>query len=451
MKKQSSFGITSPPASSQVSAPQAGAYWTHLLLLVLFVAVTLATRELLWLPKQRDLDFSAYWTAAQLAFSPEGAPYDWRTLSRLGREWMPERTQVPAFIYTPVSLLAFGVFKGLEFTTAAGIMLVVNILASAAAFAFLARMLELRNSRRMFLCWAIYTLCFAPIYDSLGLGQVNPVLLLLLCTVWYAYRGNRAAWAGGLAAAAAVFLKFHFGLLLLPVLLRGQWRPALWGTAFLVLGVGLSAALFPFDAWAQWHEHVVSGSSLIRMPRGIPGVSEQSNLSLPGLTGRFLLKNPAFPNNPVPRELASLVATSLCAALACVMAWVLWRSSRMPRTPERADLEICLVLATAFEVSPISWGPHLVFLLPVLYLLGRDVVLAPGAPTPQRVLLGTLIVVLAFHPYFLGLQDVTAMLVVATLRALATLTVWSAMALLLLRLSPAREPTAASSPASCTG
>ncbi|WP_338866142.1 glycosyltransferase family 87 protein [Myxococcus stipitatus] len=437
MNKQSSFGITSPLPAGQGAASQVGAHGTHLLLLVLFVAVTLVTREVLWLPTQRDLDFSAYWAAGQLAFSPEGAPYDWRTLTRLGREWLPERTPVPGFIYTPVALLAFGVFKGLEFTTAAGIMLLVNILTAAAAFAFLARTLELRSSRRMFLCWAGYTLCFAPLYESLGLGQVNPVLLLLLCAVWSAYRSNRAMWAGGLAAAAAVFLKFHFGLLLLPVLLRRQWRLALWGIAFLSLGVGLSAALLPFDAWAQWHEHVVSGSSLIRMPRGLPGVADQSNLSLPGLTGRFLLKNLAFPNNSTPRELASLVATSLCVVLACVMAWVLWRSSRMPRTPERADMEVCLVLATAFEVSPISWGPHLMFLLPVVYLLGRDVVLTPGAPAPQRVLLGTLILILALHPYFLRLHDATVILVVATVRALVTLTVWSAMALLLLRLSPA--------------
>lgn len=451
MNKQGSFGVTSSLPSGQGAAAQVRAHGTHLLLLVLFVAVTLVTRELLWPPKQRDLDFSAYWTAAQLAFSPEGAPYDWRTLTRLGREWLPERSQVPGFIYTPVSLLAFAVFKGMEFTTAAGVMLLVNLLAAAAAFAFLARTLELRSSRRMFVCGAIYTLCFAPLYDSLGLGQVNPVLLLLLCAVWHAYRSHRAAWAGGLAAAAAVFLKFHFGLLLLPVLLRGQWRLAVWGTAFLALGVSLSEALLPFDAWAQWHEHVVSGSSLIRVPRGLPGVTEQSNLSLPGLTGRFLLKSPAFPNNPIPREWASLVATALCAALGCVMAWVLWRSSRMPRTPERADMEVCLVLATAFEVSPISWGPHLVFLLPVMYLLGRDVVLAPGAPTPQRLLLGTLILILALHPYFLRLQDTTAILVVATLRALTTLTVWSAMALLLLRLSPTREPKAAAGTASCTG
>ncbi|WP_342374021.1 DUF2029 domain-containing protein [Myxococcus stipitatus] len=423
--KSATFGSASP-----LRAPGMG-----LLLLVPFVAITLATRAYVCPPAYVDLDFSAYWAAARLAFSPEGSPYDWVNLARVGKGWLPGHASVPPFIYTPAALWVFGVFQGLEFTTAARLMLVVNILAAASAFAFLSRTLEPRGSRRVLLSWTLYTLLFAPLYDSLGLGQVNPVLLLLLCIAWYSYQNDRLAWAGGLATAAAVFLKFHFGLLLLPVLLRRQWSLALWAVAFLGLGAGLSAAVLPFDAWAEWHEHVVSGSSLIRVPKGLPGVSERTNLSLPGLTGRFLLRNAVFPNNPIPREVASLVATALCALLVGAMAWVLSRSSRLPRTPERANWEVCLVLATAFEVSPVSWAPHLMFLLPVMYLLGRDVVLEPGAPVPQRVLLGTLILVLAVHPVFLMAQDLRVVLTVATLRALATLTLWSTLAVVLLRRS----------------
>ncbi|MFP2911770.1 glycosyltransferase family 87 protein [Pyxidicoccus sp. 3LFB2] len=423
-----------------MTAPRRISVRTGLLLLVPLLIFTFAVRAFAYNAKTVDLDFSVYWVSARQAFTQQTAPYDVAALRQVSREWLPGRQPMTPFIYTPPALLPFWLFKDLEFPRATRLMLLINLLAVAAALAFMAHALGLGESRRVFRYSAVYILLFAPLYESLGMGQVNPVMLLLLCAVWHVYRSGRAAWAGGFAGAAVVFLKLHFGLLLLPLLLRRQWRPVLWGTAFLGLGAGLAWAVFPFDAWGEWYAHVVSVSSTTRLPAGMPPITHWSNLSVPGLTSRFLLTNPFFPNDPVPLWPASAVASVLCSAIICVAAWVLWRSSHMARTPERANMELCLVLATAFEVSPVSWGPHLVFLLPVMLLLGRHVVLTPGVPSPQRALLGTVIFLLAMHPIVLKLQDPVAVLAVATLRSLATLWVWSAMTLLVLRLSPAGEP-----------
>ncbi|TSC26715.1 glycosyltransferase family 87 protein [Corallococcus sp. Z5C101001] len=416
-------------------SPKAG-----LLLFIPFVCLTLAVRSVAFAPQGVDLDFSAYWAAARMAFSHQTSPYNGETLRAVGGEWLPGRQPVPPFIYTPTALLPFGLIEHLEFVTAARVMLVINLLASAAMFAFMASALGLTRSRRTFRYGIVYTLLFAPIYSSLGMGQVNPVLLLLVCVVWHVHRSGRMAGVGGLAGAAVVFLKFHFGLLLLPLLLRRQWRIALWGSAFLLLGAGLSWALLPFDGWSQWHEHVVRASSLTQLPKGLSGVTDPSNLSVPALTGRFLLKNPAFPSNPVPPWFAAAVPMVLCGAIASIAVGVLWRLSRTPWTPERANLEICLVLATIFEVSPASWGSQLVFLLPVIYLLGCEVVASPEEPSARRLLLGAAMCVVAVHPIFFRLQASGAVLGVATLRSLAPLLLWASLVMWALRHAPVREP-----------
>lgn len=425
--------------------------WVLVLMFAVFVGILFAVRNFVFPEPYRDIDFSAYWAAARTAFVDHASPYGVDAPRLAQQRWMPERKEVPPFLYTPVALLAFGPLQWLEPLSASRLMLALNLLATVAMMSFLVRTLGLGSSRRVAWASAFYTLLFAPLYESVGIGQINLMMALLMLGAWHAYRSGRAEVGGGMAAASVVFLKLHFGLLLLPMLLRR--RVALLGTfaATLVLGVGLSAVVFPFDAWGSWLEHVVRASSLVKLPRGLPSMAGPMNLSVPAMTARFLVPNPHSSALEVPPWLASAVPGVLCCVILAWTCLLLWRSSQLPRTPDRADAEVCLVLATAFELSPISWGHHLVFLLPTLLLLLRRVVLEPGTSRVVRLAVATPILLLALHPFVLGMMHPGLAHSVATVRSLAALAVWSAASAWVLRLAPARaraveEPSAEAVP-----
>lgn len=415
--------VTTESSAAQPFLPT----WVLVLSFVLFVGLAFTVRALVFPKDALDIDFTSYWAAARTAWSDGVSPYGTEA-PRLAKErWLADlKEPVPPFIYTPAALLLFGAVQWMEPLTASRAMMGLSLLAFAAMMLFLVRTLDLGHSRRVAWACGIYTLLFVPVYESIGLGQVNLVLTLLLLCVWHSHRTARAPVTGGFAAALAVFLKLHLGVLLLPVLLRR--RLTLLGTfaGSLVVGVGLSAAVLPSSAWADWLQHVVRASSITQLPPGVPPIDVTRNLSIPGMTARFLAPSGRSPLLDAPPWLASTVPAVLCVLVLAWTAVVLWRSSRLPPSPERADAEICLTLAASFAISPLSWGHHLVFVLPALLLLLRRTVLEPGAPLVTRVLLALALFLLLLHPYLLGPVGRPVAIGVATLRSLAALGVWGA-------------------------
>jgi alpha-1,2-mannosyltransferase len=413
----------------------------QLLLFIAFVGLVFAVRAVLFPKDAVDIDFTSYWAAARTAWMDEVSPYGTEAPRLAQQRWLPGlKEPVPPFIYTPAALLVFGALQWLEPLTASRLMMGLSLLAFAVMMTFLVRTLGLGDTRRAAWASGLYTLLFVPLYESIGLGQVNLLLALLLLGMWHVYRSGRATAAGGAAAALVVFLKLHLGVLLLPVLLRRRMSLLLACAVSLVVGVGLSAALLPSSVWGDWLQHVVRGSSIVQLPRGVPPMSVTRNLSIAGMTARFFIPSGYSPILDVPPWLASAVPALLCCLVLTWTLVVLWRSSRMPHTPERADAEICLTLAAAFELSPLSWGHHLVFMLPVLLLLLRRVILEPGAAPLLRGVLAVALFLLLLHPYLLGPMDIPVAVTVATLRSLSALAVWGAASLWVLRLAQARSP-----------
>ncbi len=413
--------------------------WVLVLLFITFVGLTFAVKSLVFPDRYRDVDVASYWAAARTAFLDEVSPYGAEAPRLAQQRWMPDRLEVPPFLYTPVALLAFGPLQWMEPFTAARALFGLNLLAAVVMMTFLVRTLGLGSSRRVAWASALYTLLFPPLYESIGAGQINLLLMLLVFGVWHVYGSRRSTVAGGLAAASVVFLKLHLGLLLLPVLLRQRVSLLLTFIASLVLGSGLAAAVFPFNAWGSWLEHVVRASSLVKLPEGLPSVAMMTNLSIPAMTARFLVPSRHRPFLDAPAWISSAVPALLCGLVLVWTAWVLWRSSRMPHTPERANAEVCLALAAAFELSPLSWTHHLVFVLPTMLLLLRHVVLEPGRPPLTRGVLAASMLILVPHPYLFGKANALVLVAMATLQSLAALAMWGAISVWVLQL--AREPS----------
>ncbi len=414
--------------------------WAGVLLFALFVGLAFTVKSVVFPERYRDVDIASYWAAARTAFQDGDSPYG-AEAPRLARQrWMPDRVEVPPFLYTPAALLAMAPLQWMTPLTAARALFGVNLLATGVMMLFLVRAFALGSSRRLAWTSALYVLLFPPLYESIGAGQVNLPLMLLVFGVWHVYRSGHSTVAGGVAAASVIFLKLHLGLLLLPVLLRRRATLLAASTGALVLGTGLSAGVFPFNAWGSWLEHVVRASSLVSLPKGLPGVDMLTNLSLPSMTARFLLPSRYRASLDVPAWVSSAVPAVLCGAVLLWTAWALWRSSRMPHTPQRANAEVCLALAAAYELSPLSWTHHLVFILPTMLLLLRHIVFTPGRSLLLRGALAAAMLILVPHPFLLGHADVRVLVAMATLQSLSALAIWGASSAWVLHLSA--EPSA---------
>ena len=209
--------------------------------------------------------------------------------------------------------------------------------------------------------WPIGTPCalaflavvmFEPARDTFSFGQINLVLLALVCADLRALTtGRRAAGVGiGLAAAIKLTPAVFIGYLLL----SRQYRAAATATATAAGATGLTAIVVPGpsrDFWtgALWDTGRVGKLDYV------------SNQSLRGVLAR--LDAPAI---------------GWVAAVALVVAcWVWWVRSRAASADHAAGFAVTGILACL--ISPVTWVHHLVWLLPALFWLlehGRRLVVA---------------------------------------------------------------------------
>src|SRR5262249_21293657 len=109
-------------------------------------------------------------------------------------------------------------------------------------------------------------------------------------------------------------------------------------------------------------------------------------------------------------------------------------STREREAPQRLDAEVCLVLAAAFLLSPISWGTHLVFVLPAILFMVKHVVFDPKSGLTSRIALSVVAIILAPEPQMFHLPTSgTSALVIATARSLAAVAIWIGLSLWLHR------------------
>ena len=180
-----------------------------------------------------------------------------------------------------------------------------------------------------------------PVRTTLGLGQVN-LLLLALVLGLDARGGLRAGWGAGIAAA----VKVTPALLVVAQAVRGQARPFRRGVAAFALATGLAALLAP----SATHHYFTA----LLWDSARPGnLAYIGNQSLRGAWARHL-----------PR-MSTVGWAVTCAPVLAVGAWGVRR--------HRHDAWFSLTVAgvVALLVSPVSWNHHWVWVIPCLAVGAR--------------------------------------------------------------------------------
>jgi alpha-1,2-mannosyltransferase len=302
--------------------------------LLVFVAAVAVGVFLVTVPTFRHFfDLGVYRGAVRYWLLDGGELYDFRY-----------QDSVYGFTYPPFAALVFAPLLAMSWPVAVAISIATN----AAAVAVLLRWYLVPALRRN--GWPVWTPCafaflaiavFEPARDTFSFGQINLVLLLLVCADLRALHGDRR-WAGvGIGIATAIKLTPALFIGYLIVARRYRAAAAAAGTA---AGATAFAAIVAPDAsrifWTEalWDTDRVGNLGYV------------SNQSLRGVVARLDL--------PAVWWLA--VATAVLVVwFACV---------------RRADevTGFALTGVVACLISPVTWVHHLVWLLPALFLLVGD-------------------------------------------------------------------------------
>ncbi len=259
-----------------------------------------------------------------------------------------ELTPSIKFTYTPFAALVFAAGSILSWDALRWLMTIVSLISIPATVWLTLTAMGRRGAGRAGVMLAVSALAFwiEPVTKGLALGQVEPVLLLLV--VWDLTRNDDRRWKGiGIGIAAGIKL---VPLIFIPYLLfAGKIRQAIVSTATFFATVVLGFILLPGPSSSYW----LTGYFL--RPGRTGGVDSLVNQSLLAVIARQMGGAPQA--QPVWLPVFAVVTL-----LGCVAGAILARSGR----PVQGWV---LVGVTSVLASPISWDHHWVWIVAVLAML----------------------------------------------------------------------------------
>jgi alpha-1,2-mannosyltransferase len=261
------------------------------------------------------------------------------------------------FTYTPFAAIGFAGLSFVNWAVLRWLMTVASLVAIPMTAWLTLGAMGKRGIGRAAMALAVGAigLWLEPLMKSLALGQVEPLLMLLV--VWDLTREDSWRWKGiGIGVAAGIKL---VPLLFIPYLLAaGKVRQAIVASATFAVTVLVGFAVLPGPSVTYW----LSGYFID--PSRTGAVDALVNQSLLGMLARNAGGGPAA--QPIWLPVAIVVAIAGVGAAAL-----------LSRTGKPVAGWV-LIGVTSVLVSPISWDHHWVWILPLLALIGGLIMDASG-------------------------------------------------------------------------
>ena len=291
---------------------------------------------------------------------------------------------IHAFSYPPFTVLPFVPFSFLAWRHAVAAWMALSLALLVAAFLWIARAAGLSLVAALTL--AAVFLAGEPLENSMGLGQINQLVLALLALFVWALASGRDV-VGGAALGIATALRFHPALFIGWLAWRQKWRAcavacltALVCTALATVAVGWGATVEYFTRVAPQYGYATVTGQL-------------GNLSLTGwtvATGHGLL---------AAAPLGAWRIVGALVALATVAAAVLILRPWGPSVPTRLAPELGFVTLVLLLITPNTTINHLVFMLLPLGVL-IEATLRDGSPGRAAWLAAALVLIGAIDDYY---------------------------------------------------
>jgi alpha-1,2-mannosyltransferase len=268
------------------------------------------------------------------------------------------------FTYPPFAAVVFAVVSVLPWTAMRWAMTLASLGALGASLWLVWGALGYRQGVRLGATLAVSALALLtePVQQTLALGQVNLLLMLLiaadLLTGGAAAFGSRSAWWHGIGIGIAAGVKLTPLIFILYLLLIRRYRQAAMAAAVFAGTVALGYAILPRDSSTYWVHGLFAKADRIVF------LGTRGNQSLRGTVSR-LAGSVASGATPWAVAAVLIVIAGLAAAA------VLYRAGQ----PVAAMLACAL---TGLLVSPLSWDHHWVWVAPGIALLAHLGVRARG-------------------------------------------------------------------------
>jgi hypothetical protein len=310
-------------------------------------------------------DFPTLYWGAKLAFEEGRSPYVEGAFDEVARE---QNRRVFPYLYPPPSLLLFYPFSAVTYDAAKVLLLVAShacLLVFLYLFFFRIAPFDPPPRRR----WpaaalmTVFVLNYYPVADNIAWGQINLIVLALVCFSWLALKRGGHALGVAVPLSLAILLK-TYPVLLLPLLVVRK-RYAAAGTVVGLLALyGLAAWwVLPQQIWGDWVRNVLPTGGYGLRPFGLFLPVEPWNHSINGFMLFVQDRAPSLPGLPT-RFLTKPLTYLLAGAVAAATVGLSLLSARKGAGAKTLDVDVALFLLMMFLIAPLSWEHHLVYALP---------------------------------------------------------------------------------------
>ncbi len=246
-----------------------------------------------------------------------------------------------AMTFTPLTLAPLAVLKPL--VTIVNLALLPLILRLALRLAPVSGWLTGEQATRLALVGAAAAVWLEPVWSTLGYGQINLLVAVLVLGDLTQSDGSRCK---GVLVGLASGLKLTPGIFVVYLLLTRRYRAAAVSLATFGATVGLSFALAPREASDFW-------GGAFADPTRVGRIENAANQSVRGAFARLL-------------HTLNVDRWWLATALVVAGAGLLLAARAGRRGDEACGFSLCAL--TGLLVSPISWSHHWTMAIPVLLL-----------------------------------------------------------------------------------
>ena len=310
-------------------------------------------------------DFPTLYWGTKLVFEEGRSPYVEGAFAEVERR---ENRRIFPYLYPPPSLLAFYPFAAVTYDAAKVRLLVVShvcLLVILYLFFFPIAPFDPPPRWRGFAAalMTVFILNYYPVADNFAWGQINLVVLALVCCAWLVLKRGGHALGVAVPLSLAILLKTYPVLLLPLLVIRKRYAAAALTLGLLAVYALAAWFVLPQSLWGDWARNV--------MPTGGYGL-RPFNLFLPvepwnhSINGFMLFVQDRVPSllgiqtRWVTKPLTYLLAGGVAAATVGLS----YLSARRGMGAKTLDVEVSLFLLMMFLIAPLSWEHHLVYALP---------------------------------------------------------------------------------------